>query len=191
MNAPRVLTRVLLPAALALAIAEAASAAGRHELAGGTQRAQQALRSHALRTLEGRPVSIAALQGEVVVVNFWASWCPPCRRELPRLDALNASIARQGGRVLAVSIDDEARTAERFVRKHKLALPVCHDGPDGLARQLDLPAVPFTLVLDRSGVIAYTTSQSDPAALDQLDAVTRRLLTATAPVVSRGEGGTR
>ena len=183
----------LLVAALALGLAGAAPVSGhRTELAGGPARAQEALRRHDLRTLEGRAISIAALEGEVVVINFWASWCAPCRRELPRLDAMHAAMAKQGGRVLAVSIDHEARAAERFARKHKLSLPVCHDGPDGLARALDLPHVPFTIVLDRSGAIAYTTSRSDDAGLDQLDQVTRRLLAATGPVVSRGaEGGAR
>jgi len=183
----------LLVAALALGLIGAAPVSGhREELAGGPARVQQVLRRHELRTLEGRTVSIAALEGEVVVVNFWASWCAPCRRELPRLDAMHAAMAKQGGRVLAVSIDHEARAAERFARKHKLSLPVCHDGPDGLARALDLPHVPFTIVLDRSGAIAYTTSRSDDAGLEQLDQVTRRLLAVASPVVSRGaEGGTR
>jgi len=185
--------KTLLLAALALGLAWPAHAAGtRAELAGGPARAQEVLRRHALRTLDGKTVSIKALEGQVVVVNFWASWCPRCRRELPGLDALNASMASRGGRVLAVSIDHEASAAERFARKHKLAMAVCHDGPDGLARELDLPHVPFTVVLDRTGAVAFTTSGSDDAALAELSSVTQRLLAAAGPVVTRGaEGGTR
>jgi len=149
------------------------------------------LRQATLRTLSGETVSLGGLRGEVVVLNFWASWCSPCREELPRLDALHAELARRGGRVIAVSIDLEARNAERFVRRHKLSLPIVHDGPDGLARRLDLRHVPFTIVLDRDGNVAYTASGSDAVALDALCAAARQVLAAK-PVAARGdEGGAR
>lgn len=140
---------------------------------------RRTLSAHTLRTVEGRALRLGALQGEVVVINFWASWCGPCRKELPRLDALHASIAGKGGRVVAVSIDHEARNVERFVRTHRLSLPVYHDGPDGLARTLDLPHVPFTLVLDRDGGVALATGGADTKTLETIISTTRRLLAAS------------
>ena len=139
------------------------------------------LSHHPLRTLDGRQVSLQSLRGEVVVINFWASWCPPCRRELPRLDALHKEISKRGGQVLAVSIDHDLENVRRFVRRHGLTLPICHDGPGGLARQLDLKNVPLTVVLDRGGQIAFTTHESDRQALDQLTASTRQLLASERP----------
>jgi len=147
-----------------------------------------ALRDHELRTLDGKTLTLGSLRGEVVVVNFWATWCSPCRKELPELAALHAEIARRGGRVVAISIDHDLRNVRRFVRKHALAIPVAHDGPDGLARRLDLNAVPLTMVLDRAGEVACTAGGAGSEGLDRVRAVTRELLATTPPVSRRLDG---
>ncbi len=143
--------------------------------------AQQVLRQRGLRTLDGRSMVLGRMQGQVIVVNFWASWCPPCRRELPRLAALDAELAPRGGHVVAISIDDDLDNVRRFVKANRLNLAIVHDGPNGLARQLDLPHVPFTMVIDRAGSVAYTTSGSDDRSLAELAATTRRLLDSAPP----------
>lgn len=140
--------------------------------------ARTALARHELRDLDGRSLRLGALRGEVIVVAFWASWCAPCRRELPVLDALHAELSPRGGRVVAISIDQDPENARRFARRLRLALPVYHDGPERLARTLDLKQVPFTMVLDRQGVIARTFAGSDAASLDAIAATARRLLDA-------------
>lgn len=159
-----------------------------HELP--VERVRSALSQHPLRTLDGKPISAETLQGDVVVLNFWASWCAPCRRELQRLDALHAEISKQGGRVLAVSIDEDLANVQRFARRNRLTLPICHDGPDGLARALDLGHVPFTVVLDRGGAVAFTTDGSDRDALDALASRTRELLGGKPAAARSPEGGT-
>ena len=138
------------------------------------ERLREALRRHPLRGLDGRTLPAAALDGEVVVVSFWATWCKPCRRELPSLDALHAELAGKGGRVVAVSIDTDPANVRRFVRTHGLRLPVYVDGPEGLARDLDLDHVPFTMVLDRSGALAHATSGAGAAGLAAIAAEARR-----------------
>jgi peroxiredoxin len=150
--------------------------------------AVEILRSHPLRRLDGGTMSLGELRGQVVVVTFWASWCPPCRREMPRMNALNAEISSRGGLVVAISIDEDRVNVERFVRRHGLALPVVHDGPDGLARALDLRAVPLALVIDRRGTLVYSSSRSDDAALAQLEATTRELLGARSVAVDSHAG---
>ena len=149
---------------------------------------QRALREHALRTLDGKTLTLDALHGEVVVVNFWASWCPPCRHELARLDALNTDIARRGGRVVAISVDADPANARRFVARQKLKLLVAHDGPDGLARTLDLTHLPFSMVLDREGQVSFTTLGGSETSVSSLVERTQQLV-ASRPVVA--EGGTR
>ena len=110
---------LLLGAALAWIMAcPSPSAAGSAKgLGADAATLKQALREHTLRGLDGKTMTLDALRGEVVVVNFWASWCTPCRRELARLDALNTEIARRGGRVVAISVDEEIENARRFAAR--------------------------------------------------------------------------
>jgi len=145
------------------------------------ERVRRALQGVVLKTVDGRSLALDSLQGQVVVLNFWASWCPPCRRELPHLDALQTSLAGRGGQVVAISIDEEARNVQRFARAERLSLPLYHDGPNHLARRLDLPHVPFTIVLGRHGEVAFATSGADGRALAAINETTQRLIAEAAP----------
>ncbi len=126
------------------------------------------LANHQLASFDGDKTTLSALRGDVVVVNFWATWCAPCRKELSIFDGWNAEWKGRGARVVAVSIDKDARKARLFAQDMKLGLTVLHDGPDGLARSLDLPSVPCTYLLDRNGAVVsviQTSEASDLAAL--------------------------
>ena len=183
-----VLVGVLTAAAAAAGVASPAA----DRIAGVGAPAAQVpgiLGRHVFHPLAGGTLSLAELRGQVVVLDFWATWCPPCRRELPRLDALNAELARRGGRVLAVSIDEDRENVDRFARRYGLKLPIVLDGPNGVARELDLQDVPLTLVLDRDGQVALTSSRSDAAGLQAVADAAHGLI-AGRPVAAAGaEGG--
>lgn len=131
---------------------------------------------HALRLMDGTRTSLAAMRGQVVVVNFWATWCRPCQHELPELARLATDLASRGGKVIAVSIDDDPRNVARFLKARAVRLPVACDGPQGLARDLDLKQVPLTLVLDRAGAVAWVSSRSDEEGLSETRAAVERTL---------------
>lgn len=145
------------------------------------------LRGYALEDLEGKPFRLADAAGEVVVVNFWASWCAPCRKELPLLNALHDELTAQNGRVVTISIDRHLDKAMDFVLQHDLSLPVYHDGPDGLARVLDLDAVPFTIVLGRDGTVAHVSRKSGEDMVKGLKDVTAALLRSAPVRVAEGD----
>ena len=151
----------------------------------------EAMDARPLRRLGGGELPWSAVRGEVVVLHFWASWCGPCRKELPLIDALHRDLSRSRGRVVAVSIDRDARNAADFARRHAPSLPVYHDGPDGLARTLDLPALPWTVVLDRDGGVVWAGGGADAVTRDRYAGLARRAAGTAAPAAGSMEGTIR
>jgi thiol-disulfide isomerase/thioredoxin len=128
----------------------------------------ETLLEHELSALDGDPVRLEEFRGRVVVVNFWASWCKPCQRELPELDRWDTELPDDQVVFAAISVDRQRRRAERFASRAGLSLPFYHDGADGLARSLDLPALPCTYVLDASGEVAAISQGSSAEDLARL-----------------------
>ncbi|MGH3242243.1 MAG: TlpA family protein disulfide reductase [Spirillospora sp.] len=107
--------------------------------------------------LDGRPFKLADLKGKVVVVNFWASWCAPCRGEAPSLQQVYGENKAKGVEFLGVNFKDSKANAQAFERKFKVTYPSLFDanGQVTLAfREVPPSAVPSTLVLDRQGRVA-------------------------------------
>uniref|UniRef100_UPI0001BE66E3 Thioredoxin family protein n=1 Tax=Geobacter metallireducens (strain ATCC 53774 / DSM 7210 / GS-15) TaxID=269799 RepID=UPI0001BE66E3 len=107
-----------------------------------------------LNTLNGEVVKLSDLKGQVVIVNFWATWCPPCREEIPSMMRLNAAMAGKPFRMLCVSIDEGGKVAvEEFFRKTGFTLPVLLDADKRVGKLYGTTGVPETFVIDRHGVI--------------------------------------
>jgi thiol:disulfide interchange protein len=101
--------------------------------------------------LDGKPFDPAVLTGKVVVVNFWATWCMPCIREIPSFNRLHNEFASKGVEVLGVSMDDEGKTrVDPFLKKHPMEYTVAL-GPQALGEKLSIDSLPVTLVFDRAG----------------------------------------
>jgi thiol-disulfide isomerase/thioredoxin len=171
-------------AVLGMALAVTCTAAPARATDPSAERVRAARQHHVFHTPSGGTVTGATMSGQVVVLHLWATWCAPCRKELPKLDALNAELSKANGRVLAVSIDIDPRNVERFMAQQRLKLPVVVDGPDGLARELDVPAIPYTVVLNRNGEVVSQIAGSGDAMLDATAATARRLL-AEKPMADR------
>ena len=98
-------------------------------------------------------LSLATLRGKVVAVNFWASWCVPCREEAPLLERTWNANRGKGLVVLGVDANDGERDARRFMRKHGLTYPVVHDGKGSTLGHWGVPGLPTTFVVGRDGAI--------------------------------------
>jgi thiol-disulfide isomerase/thioredoxin len=108
-------------------------------------------------TLDGEPLDVSDLRGQVVVLNFWASWCAPCRSEARTLNEVASRTAPQGVRFVGVNVKDDRSPAQAFERRQEVRYPSLHDQPGRLLlqfRRVVPQTPPTTLVLDRQGRIA-------------------------------------
>lgn len=108
----------------------------------------------------GKPAHLADLRGKVVVLDFWASWCPPCVQEAPSLNALQERIAARGGVVLGVSQDDDIGAYDRFLSDHKVNFPTYRDPSAAypamgkIAASYGTALIPDVYLISRDGRIA-------------------------------------
>jgi peroxiredoxin len=109
-----------------------------------------------LPALSGTAVALGDLRGRVVFVNFWATWCPPCREEAPALERLYRRLRGEGFEVVGVSIDDPSgrEAVERFRDEFSLSFPLLVDPDRSAYRAYQATGVPETFVVDRSGRLA-------------------------------------
>jgi thiol-disulfide isomerase/thioredoxin len=108
-------------------------------------------------TLEGEPLDVSDYRGQVVVLNFWASWCPPCRAEAPNLVEVAEATKAEGVQFIGVNVKNAKEEALAFERKAGVPYPSLHDQPGVLLtrfRELVPQVPPTTLLLDREGRIA-------------------------------------
>jgi peroxiredoxin len=109
-----------------------------------------------LRSFEGASVSLRDLRGKVVMVHFWATWCPPCVEEIPALDRLYRSIKGKEFEMLAVSVDEGgAGAVASFIQRNRLSIPVLFDPQQTVARLYGTSKFPETYIIDRNGVVSY------------------------------------
>jgi cytochrome c biogenesis protein CcmG, thiol:disulfide interchange protein DsbE len=108
-----------------------------------------------LETLDGEQISLSDLHGQVVLVNFWASWCPPCRAEMPAIESVYRSYEGLGLEVLAVNTanQDDVASAAAFVQELGLSFPIPLDHTGAVSASYNLHGLPSSYFIDRQGVI--------------------------------------
>jgi peroxiredoxin len=109
----------------------------------------------ALKSATGENLRLSEYRGEVVMINFWATWCGPCRQEMPLLDDLHKRYSRVGFRLLGVNIDDDARRAMQMVEELGVSFPVLFDDTKAVSKLYQVEAMPVTILLDRAGTVRY------------------------------------
>lgn len=113
--------------------------------------------AYSAASLAGDSVSLAALRGKVVLLNVWATWCHPCRDEIPELQALHERYAERGLELVGVSVDAESadNAIRAFMRDFRMTYPVWRDPGERVSAQFHVVGVPATFLIDREGVLRW------------------------------------
>lgn len=104
-----------------------------------------------LKSKENGNVRLSEQRGNIVLVNFWASWCGPCREELPEMEALYQEYQDLGFEILAVNVDDEESKADVLLKDIEVSFPVLYDTQGNVSELYDVSAMPTTVMIDRDG----------------------------------------
>jgi len=121
-------------------------------------------------------LDLARHRGRVVIVDFWASWCKPCRQSIPWLNAMRARYGATGLDVIGVNVDAERADAERFLHQVPIEFEIVFDPHGDLAKQFKVQGMPSSYVFDRSGALVETHLGFRDAKKDQNEATLKNLL---------------
>ncbi len=116
---------------------------------------QTAAPDFTLKSLEGRNLRLKEQRGNVVLVNFWATWCGPCRQEMPQLNRLYDKYRASGFVLLGINVDENPQQAAGIAQRLGLHFPVLLDGDKTVSRLYDLNSMPATVLIDRDGRVRY------------------------------------
>ena len=108
-----------------------------------------------LKTLDGSNLKLSEQRGTVILLNFWASWCGPCRTEMPLLDDLYQEYRDYGFTVLGVNLDENRDQADRLLDKIPVTFPVLFDPQNSTSETYGVDAMPTTVLIDRNGVVRH------------------------------------
>jgi len=170
MNAMRLLHPKWLPALLAAALIAAPALAA----PGGPAPQFQ------LASLAGKPVSLEQFKGQVVMINFWASWCDPCRQEMPILEKLYVKYKPMGFTMLGINVEPDSQLAVNWLKGTPVTFPVLLDTKSEVSKLYKVAGMPNTVIVDRKGNLRWLHRGYKPGDeneyLDQIRALVREAL---------------
>lgn len=109
----------------------------------------------ALPSRGGDTVALDKLKGQVVMINFWASWCGPCRTEMPLLDQMYKRYSSLGFTLLGVNVESDTKDAEKLLQQVPVSFPVLFDRENKVSKLYEVNAMPSTVFIDRKGNVRY------------------------------------
>jgi peroxiredoxin len=131
----------------------------------------------ALKDIDGKTHRLSDYRGRLVIVNFWATWCPPCRKEMPSMQRAWETIEREGIAMLAVNVGEDEDTIFAFTANYPVEFPLLMDRDSKVVQQWPVRGLPTTFVVDPQGRLAYRAiggrEWDDPQLLDQVRALKR------------------
>src|ERR1700691_1714679 len=155
---------------LGLSLPLAAALPASNVAAGATAAAFQ------LPAAAGDPVSLAGLKGQVVLINFWASWCGPCRQEMPVLDQLYRKYKPAGFTLLGVNVEPKSADALAFLKATPVSFPILFDTQSKVSTLYEVAGMPSTVIVDRKGTVRYVHQGYKPGDESQYQDQIRSLL---------------
>ncbi len=111
-----------------------------------------------LKDPQGKPIRLADFSRKPLIVNFWATWCPPCREEMPSLQRAYQTLAKEGIGLVAINVGEDADTIARYLSAERLDLPAPMDESSQVAASYPMRGLPTTFVIDPQGRLAYVAT---------------------------------
>jgi thiol-disulfide isomerase/thioredoxin len=108
-----------------------------------------------LGSADGKPVDLAGLRGKVVLINFWASWCGPCRKEMPILEQLNRQYRAKGLALIGINVEPDSRAALQWLKATPVSFPILFDTDSRVSKLYQVAGMPNTVIIDRKGTVRY------------------------------------
>jgi thiol-disulfide isomerase/thioredoxin len=124
----------------------------------------------------GEAVSLSALKGQVVLINFWATWCGPCRKEMPLLEQIQKKYAPLGFTLLGVNVEEDTAMMDTFLKDVPVTFPILLDPANGISKLYDVSAMPSTVIVDRKGNIRYVHQGYQPGDESKYQDMIRQLI---------------
>lgn len=108
-----------------------------------------------LKSTTGKNVRLAEHRGDVVMVNFWATWCGPCRQEMPLLEKINKKYKDLGFTLLGVNVEADSSSMEKYLKDVPVTFPILKDGTNSVAKLYGVDGMPSTVIIDRNGTVRF------------------------------------
>jgi thiol-disulfide isomerase/thioredoxin len=157
--------------AVALALSSCAALSGSGSGGGSSgQNVGEPLPDIVVRSFYGRrDIPLRGHKGKVLLIDIWASWCAPCKEELPLLDRLAGRLAGKGVEIIAISIDEEKAAAEDFLRGRKWKLTLAHDPTGQVPSALAPPKMPTSYIVDGQGIVRHVNAGFEPGDIERME----------------------
>jgi thiol-disulfide isomerase/thioredoxin len=129
-----------------------------------------------LKSMSGENVKLSELQGNVVMINFWATWCGPCRQEMPLLDEFYKKYKKLGFVLLGVNVEEDSSKAAGYLKEVPVTFPILYDNTNKVSELYDVDAMPTTVLVDRGGNLRFVHRGYKPGDEQQYKKLMKKLM---------------
>ena len=129
-----------------------------------------------LKSRDGSNIKLSELRGQVVMVNFWASWCGPCRQEMPLLEQLYQRYQPMGFTLLGVNVEEDSSAADKVLKDIPVSFPILYDNKNSVSESYQVRAMPSTFLIDRDGNVRYLHKGYQPGYEEEYQQQIRELV---------------